>query len=127
MESDIGKGANSPPNPSARNIAARVKAHRATLTSLTDNMKLSQAPDDPANRQLRGQEAPESHPNLTRSDSHNDDDSSSSDSDADRSSDSSLSSSSLRTLFRRSSVRTRRVTSASLQSSPPLYGRSFSH
>ena len=82
--SGIGCGANSPPKPSASNIAARVKACQVT-------------------------------------------DSSASDLHADCNSDASLSSLLLCTLFRRSPIRTRSMTSASSQSSSPLHERSFSY
>ena len=65
-----------------QNIAARVKARRITLASLTDDIKSTQTPNDRMKRQSRRQKESEIHPNLTRSNLSKNDDGISSDSDS---------------------------------------------
>ena len=80
LESVIYPDNHSPLTPLPQNIAARVKARRATLASLTDDMKSAQTPDDRMTRQPHREEEFGIHTNLTRPNLRNHDDSLSSDS-----------------------------------------------
>ena len=145
LESVICPDNHSPWTPLPQNIAARVKARRATLASLTDDMESTQTPDDRMTREPHREEEPGIYPNLTRSNLSNHNDSLSSDSDSvstspsivmaaktnpikgdnDGSLDSSLCSPPLRKRHVRSPVKTRSMTSASSASLPSLYSYSY--
>ena len=131
--------------PLPQNIAARVKARRATLASLTDDIKSTQILDDRMTREPHREEESGINPNLTRSNLSNHNDSLSSYSgsvstspsivmaaktnpikgDNDGSLDLPLCSPSLRRRHVRSPVKTRSMTSASSASLPSLYGCSY--
>ena len=82
MESVIYPDNHSPLTPLPQNIAARVKARRATLAPLTDDMESTQPPDDRMTREPHREEESGIYPNLTRSNLSNQNDSLSSDSDS---------------------------------------------